>query len=102
VPQTRRVTISVTEEQHAAWRQAAAREGVSLAEYVRRSADEHTDEGIDGPTPSRLRWMIAHLQTMLSHAEKPPELGVAGLMGCYGCHGIFSHALHHLVLTPLL
>lgn len=94
---SRRVTVLLSEEEHTAWKKAAAEEEVSLSEYVRLAGNERSVGGATRINPTRLKHLITHFQRMLDAIEKPRELGWTGGLLVICVHR-FTRALERLPL----
>ena len=97
----RRVTVTISEDEHAAWTSAAREQGIPLHEYVRRAGNERSVEGAplvdpDGNSAHQLRRLIRHYTRILTRMDRG-ELGwMVTTIGCgiCLCHHYFL-VLHH-------
>ena len=97
----RRVTVKITEDEHAAWTSAAREQGIPLGEFVRRASNQRSIDGaplVDakGNSARQLRRLVRHYTRILNRMSDG-ELGLAAGITCMGCHGIFSHVVHHVL-----
>ena len=62
----KQVLIRATDEDHARWKDAAERKGVSMAEFIRDAVNAATKEYLDCPHPSNMKrfypWATTCLQ----------------------------------------